>query len=134
MDRIVNKGGKVNKIFQPSEYLGEGMAGIVYKGLLLSMKIEVAMKFIPDQFENYAKSELQSYNALGAVNNTENEAYGIPTLYYYDKWKNYFMFGITLLDTEFANRREKNELNTFDKLIVFREMVCSLLPIILTMK
>lgn len=89
------------------------------------MQIEVAMKFIPNEFENYAKKERQAYIALDAVNNTEKEAYGIPTLYFYGQWKNYFMFGITLLDSEFINRRENNQLTTVDKLIVFREMVCS---------
>lgn len=98
-------------------------------GVLLTMKIEVAMKFIPVEFENYARNERQAYITLNAVNNTEKEAYGIPTLYYDGRWEDYFMFGITLLDSEFANRKDNNQLTTVDKLIVFREMVCSLLSI-----
>lgn len=97
-------------------------------GILVQIGEEVAMKFIPDAYENYAKIEHNAYIALGAVNNTENqrilnEAYGIPTLYHFGRWKNYFMLGITLLDSEFAHRKENKQLNIVDILIVFREFV-----------
>lgn len=99
--------------------------GVLTTGILLTMGLEVAMKFISDEFENYAKNEHRAYTALGAVNNTEIEAMGIPTLYHYGKWRNYFMLGITLLDSEFSKRKEEHQLTTVDILIVFQEVVSS---------
>lgn len=94
------------------------------------------MKFIPDEFEMFAKNERQAYATLGAVNRTETETMGIPTLYHYGKWKNYSMIGITLLDSEFQKRKKNNQLTTVDKLIVFQEVVSSfwLLLLLLSIK
>lgn len=92
-------------------------------GVLLKIGEEVAMKFIPDAFEADAKTEHKAYIALGAVNNTQAEAFGIPTLYHYGRWENYIMIAVTLLDLEFADRKENNQLTTVDILIVFRELV-----------
>lgn len=91
-------------------------------GILLRIGEEVAMKFIPNAF-SYAESERNAYVALGAVNNTEKEAYGIPTLYHYGRWGKYYMIAITLFDSDFAHQNENNQLTAVDKLIVFRELV-----------
>ncbi|XP_031635190.1 uncharacterized protein LOC116348350 [Contarinia nasturtii] len=125
LDKMAIKGTNISKIFRPSVNgsLGQGMSGLTYKGTLLTIDKEVAMKFISAEFENYAKNEHQAYKTLGAVNNTEKEVYGIPTLYHFGRWKNYFVLAITLLDSEFERRWKNCELTTMNKLIVFREMV-----------
>lgn len=84
------------------------------------------MKFILDKFVAAAENERQIYITLGAVNNTKNEAFGIPTLYHYGRWKNCIMIAVTVLDSEFEYRRRTLQWTVLDKLIVFREWVSSL--------
>lgn len=90
---------------------------------MLGTNKEVAMKFIPEKYENYAKNEHRAYQTLGAVNNTDKEAYGIPTLYLYGRWQKYHIFATTLLDPEFEQKRKDFDLTMLDILIVFREFV-----------
>lgn len=94
--------------------------------------MEVAMKFISSDFQVKALNEVNTYIALGAWNDTkvqnekfQCEAYGIPTLYHFGTWKNYYILAITLLDLEFERTRKAGQLTAIDKLIVFREMVSS---------
>lgn len=81
------------------------------------------MKFVPSNFKVLAQNEVDTYIALGALNNTGIEAYGIPTFYHCAMWKNYYTYAITLLDSEFEQTRKAGRLTAIDKLILFREMV-----------
>lgn len=82
------------------------------------------MKFISFEFEDKAAHEYSVYTCLGSIDNTQKNAFGIPSVYYYGWWKEYIMLATTLLDVE-SNRRIKNfQLNELDILIIFRELVC----------
>lgn len=120
------KNAKVDKVFRPSVngFLGKGATGLIYKGVLNGMG--VAMKFISSDFHRAATNEINTYIALGDLNNTKLEAYGIPTLYHYGTWNNNYILATTLLDSKFEQTRRAGGLTAIDKLIVFREMVSSL--------
>lgn len=84
------------------------------------------MKFISFDFEGQAINEINTYIALGALNNPQIEAYGIPTLYYHGTWKNYYILAITLLDLNLEQTRKAGRLTALDKLIIFQKMVRSI--------
>ncbi|XP_031617422.1 uncharacterized protein LOC116337179 [Contarinia nasturtii] len=127
LDRIATSGGNISSVFQPSVngFLGSGMSGVVYKGVLIKTNATVAMKFIPDADEVVADAEFASYRTLGAYGNRSRniEAYGVPKLHYYGKWNGSTLLGISLLDSEFAKRRVRARLTVGDFLILFRELV-----------
>lgn len=123
------KNAKVAKVFRPSinGFLGEGATGLVYEGVLNGMR--VAMKFVSSDFHRAATNEINAYVALGALNNTNLEAYGIPTLFHHGTWNNSYILATTLLDSKFEQTRKAGRLTAIDKLIVFREMVSCLFVI-----
>lgn len=88
---------------------------------------EVAMKFTPKENRQFALKEHQIYQSLKAKNNQSVEAYGIPTVYYFDEWKcdhgEYYVMAITLLDTELNEHLVYDEFRVLDVLITFREFV-----------
>lgn len=87
--------------------------------LLDSIKMEVAIKFTPSKYSDMAETEYEMYWYLSAVNNTDVQQYGIPTVHYYGTWNDYVVMAITLLDTV----SNKHKLKELDVLIIAREFV-----------
>lgn len=88
-------------------------------GILDSIDEEVAMKFTPPEDECNAQREFEVYTCLESINQTNKEAYGIPTVYYYGRWEGSIMMAITLLDSKLKDYQLKN----MDILLIFREFV-----------
>lgn len=76
-----------------------------------------------------AAHEYVIYSYLNAINNTQVEVLGIPSVYYYGRWNNCILLAITLLDSEFSamTKKPKTKFNDFDILIIFREFVSNAL-------
>lgn len=87
------------------------------------MRREIAMKFTPINVEIFASEEFKIYSYLNAINNTDVERYGIPSVYYYGKWNNYILMGITLLDAKFNKCFECGLFNGADALILMQQFV-----------
>lgn len=81
------------------------------------------MKFMPSKYEKQAINEYEMYTYLGAINIEKVENDGIPSVYYYGRWRNFIMMAITLLDPAFDERVESLAFETIDILIIFREFV-----------
>lgn len=92
-------------------------------GIWLANNDIVAMKFTPASLHLNAEHEYRIYTWLGAINNTEVEKFGIPSVYWYGWWNNHVLMAMTLLDSEFHTRCKKNQVTDVDILIVFREFV-----------
>lgn len=91
--------------------------------MLTSVRVEVAMKFTPSKRADVAAREYEMYTYLNAINNTDVERYGIPTVYYYGTWKDNILIAVTLLDPAFNKKSKDRELQEVDILITFREFV-----------
>lgn len=76
------------------------------------------MKFTPPEDECNAEREFEVYTYLESINQTDKEAYGIPTVYYYGRWEGCVLMAITLLD-----KLKNYQMNSMDILIIFREFV-----------
>lgn len=77
------------------------------------------MKFTPPEDECNTEREFEVYTYLESINQTNKEAYGIPTVYYYGRWKGGVIMAITLFDPKLKDY----QMNTMDILIIFREFV-----------
>lgn len=93
---------------------------------MIPVQKEVAMKFTDSSkrlaIENAAR-EYAIYSYLNAINNTEIEMYGIPSIYYYGRCEGYILMVMTLLDTTVKVRSKSPAPNVLDVLIIFREFV-----------
>lgn len=87
---------------------------------------EIAVKFTPPKYEKFTFNEYEVYQSMNAVENLDVERYGIPNVYYFDRWgeSGPMMMGLTLLD----NTLQKIDDLVFrahpvNALIVFRDVV-----------
>lgn len=99
------------------------IGGLLIPNAHVSTIREVAMKFTPSHDENFAIREYEMYTYLNAIDNETVEVYGIPSVYYFGKWNNYVLMGISLLDTTSDRIFKTNKINELDILIMFREFV-----------
>lgn len=116
----------VGDIFEPYKngVLGDGFFGIAWAGTLLHpIRKEVAMKFTPLHMKVFATEEFKIYSYLNAINNSDVERYGIPSVYYYGEWNDYVLMGLTLLDPEFNKRVENGLFGEVDGLILMQQFV-----------
>lgn len=96
----------------------------IFAGILIKAdrsEKEVAMKFTEENYKYEAAKEYKMYTYLHAINNELVEQYGIPTVYYFGKWANFFLMAITLLDT--SVKSIIGNVNELDGLIMFRDFV-----------
>lgn len=91
--------------------------------LLKPVKREIAMKFIPPRNKEFAEEEYTIYTCLNAINNTDVERYGIPSIYYFGSYKNYTMIGFTLLEKEFNSVFDDFDFDLIDVLVTIQEFV-----------
>lgn len=85
------------------------------------------MKFTLPYPGHDAEHEYEMYTYLNAINNTEIEAYGIPSVHYYGQWNGCILIAITLLDPEFNKRFKVRDVSEVDMLIMSREFVSKFL-------
>lgn len=82
------------------------------------------MKFTSSHdYKCEAKREYKIYSYLNAINNTDIERLGIPSVYYFGKWNDYILMATTLLDETFNKRIHAKHVNETDLLIICREFV-----------
>lgn len=81
------------------------------------------MKFTLPNPGHDAKHEYEMYTYLYAINNTEIEAYGIPSVHYYGRWDGCILIAIILLDPDFNERCIARDVSEVDILIMSREYV-----------
>lgn len=79
------------------------------------------MKITPAKLD-YTK-EYDAYSYLGAIDNLNNEAFGIPTVYYFDMWSGCLVLATKLLESNLITKFKTNPIKPLDILIVFREFV-----------
>lgn len=93
---------------------------------MVALNKEVAMKFTisANKFRAIAAAkEYAIYSYLNAINSTEIEMYGIPSVYYYGRWEGHILMAITLLDSQVKVFSEPRRINVLNVLIIFREFV-----------
>lgn len=95
-------------------------------GIFLPIDKEIAVKFTELENKHLADAEYEMYTYLYAINNTDVERYGIPTVYYYGEWDHLIIMGLTLLD----NGVDSKHLSESDVLIVLRDFVSFLFVIV----
>lgn len=81
------------------------------------------MKFTPTDEQFEAAKEYAIYTYLDAINNTDVERYGIPSVHYFGLWDDYVLMAITLLDANCMKKSKNGQLNELDMIIIFREFV-----------
>lgn len=75
------------------------------------------------KFVDAAETEYKMYTYLNAINNSDIEMCGIPSVYYYGQWEDHILMAITLLDSPVTFPSEFDSINELDVLIIFREFV-----------
>lgn len=84
----------------------------------------VAIKFINEKInKDQAKREYEMYTYLNAVNQTEPETYGIPTVYYYGRWNGCIVTAYTELEETLAHRIENGFHSDYDILLLMQQFV-----------
>lgn len=122
----------INGVFKPypKGYNGIGSFGFVHKGLMLPIDKDIAMKFtLPDQ-ESTAYDEYRMYSYLDAINSTESEKFGIPSVYYYGKCQQtgLILMGFSLLEKNIEDLANSGKLLEHDVnvLMILRDFVSAL--------
>lgn len=83
------------------------------------------MKFTSSyEYRREAEKEYEIYSYLNAINRTEIERMGIPSVYYFGEWDDYILIATTLLDSTFNKKFQAKDIDETDILIVCREFVC----------
>lgn len=128
------KGKLIKRIFRLSKngYLGRGGFGLTYKakfeGQMENNGKEVAIKFTPLEDKKQAMREYEIYSYLLAIDNPIAELFGVPSVYYFDRFENYMIMAMTLLEPTFNQKCKNHELEFGDILIIFREFVSKPMP------
>lgn len=85
------------------------------------------MKFTLPSEERTAYNEYRIYSYLNAINSTESEKYGIPSVYYYGKCQHtgLILMGFSVLDKNVEDLAKSGKLLEHDVnvLIVLRDFV-----------
>lgn len=79
------------------------------------------MKFVCEKNANLAKREYDVYTYLNAIFNPDVERYGIPSIYYYNRYGEYQLMVLSLFECNLLNK--ESAIQVIDNLIVFRDFV-----------
>lgn len=85
------------------------------------------MKFTPVKYESYAKHEFEMYTSLYAINNSNIEGFGIPSVHYFGRLCDHILMALTFLDIDCEGIFANHNYIEADVLIIFREFVGYLL-------
>lgn len=152
---MIEHGGNIDKLFKPLKYINNGGVGVVFKGILRStidnnsnnnnnsfccwkcgwkneftgIRIAdnklVALKFMDGNRMEDPHREYKIYTYLHAIATPNVERFGIPTVYYYKKWKGFILMVLSYLNGgDLITAVEAGHFkNPLDSLILFRDFV-----------
>lgn len=92
-------------------------------GTLKTSGRPVAIKFVTQEYQAEADEEFQIFRDLRAYKNSTVERFGLPVIYYYNRWRNFIVTAFTKLNESLEEINEVYYVLPMDAMILFRNFV-----------